>query len=204
MNFHNHAWHRLALFFLLVLCYVLLMHTAREESNQLHLLYFSACGLSYFLIQHSSLQQILYHGILVRFLFIGVLPWLSQDFYRFVWDGLLLYNQLNPYAYTPDQLMQLEQVFNPALKIYFVGRHGHFKRRAFFKLSPHQSAGVFVCSGLVTRSSFKQCNCHATTAYRCRYWRILFREKSPCPISTPRKKNGLVFSEPACPCGVNR
>ena len=98
------------------LCYVLLMHTAREESNQLLLLYFSACGLSYFLIQHSSLQQILYQGILVRFLFIGVLPWLSQDFYRFVWDGLLLYNQLNPYAYTPDQLMQLEQVFNPALK----------------------------------------------------------------------------------------
>ena len=116
MNFQNFAWRRLALFFLLVLCYVLLMHTAREESNQLLLLYFSACGLSYFLIQHSSLQQILYQGILVRFLFIGVLPWLSQDFYRFVWDGLLLYNQLNPYAYTPDQLMQLEQVFNPALK----------------------------------------------------------------------------------------
>ena len=116
MNFQNFAWRRLALFFLLVLCYVLFMQTAREESNQLLLLYFSACGLSYFLIQHSSLQQILYQGILVRFLFIGVLPWLSQDFYRFVWDGLLLYNQLNPYAYTPDQLMQLEQLFNPTLK----------------------------------------------------------------------------------------
>ena len=71
MNFQNFAWRRLALFFLLVLCYVLLMHTAREESNQLLLLYFSACGLSYFLIQHSSLQQILYQGILVRFIYRG-------------------------------------------------------------------------------------------------------------------------------------
>ena len=193
MDFQNFAWRRLALFFLLVLCYVLLMHTAREESNQLLLLYFCACGLSCFLIQYSSLQQILYQGILIRFLFIGVLPWLSQDFYRFVWDGLLLYNQLNPYAYTPDQLMQLEDL-QSLLKIYFVGRHGHFKRRTFSNYPPINQLGFLFASGLVARSSFKQCNFNATFAYCCRCWRILFRKKLLAQFELPEKEWVGIFS----------
>ena len=141
MNIQNLPWRRLTLFLLLAVCYVLLMHTAREESNQLLILYFSACGLSYFLIKNSSLQQLLYQGILLRFLFIGVLPWLSQDFYRFVWDGLLLHNQLNPYAYTPDQLMHLEQVFNPTLKTILWDGMGALSASHFSNYPPINQLG---------------------------------------------------------------
>jgi hypothetical protein len=41
-------------------------------------------------------------GLLFRLIFIGVLPNLSQDFYRFLWDGRLLLEGVNPYLITPE------------------------------------------------------------------------------------------------------
>ena len=44
-------------------------------------------------------------GILFRLIFIAVLPNLSQDFYRFIWDGRLVFEGVNPYLYSPEYLM---------------------------------------------------------------------------------------------------
>ncbi|MFD0863551.1 mannosyltransferase [Sungkyunkwania multivorans] len=44
-------------------------------------------------------------GILFRILFLFAIPNLSQDFYRFVWDGRLLLEGYNPYLYVPDNLI---------------------------------------------------------------------------------------------------
>ncbi|MEJ1223244.1 polyprenol phosphomannose-dependent alpha 1,6 mannosyltransferase MptB [Sediminicola sp. 1XM1-17] len=44
-------------------------------------------------------------GILFRLAFLLATPNLSQDFYRFIWDGELVSHGINPYLYTPDQLM---------------------------------------------------------------------------------------------------
>jgi hypothetical protein len=41
-------------------------------------------------------------GLLFRLIFIGVLPNLSQDFYRFLWDGRLLLEGVNPYLIRPE------------------------------------------------------------------------------------------------------
>ncbi len=42
-----------------------------------------------------------YWGILLRLLLIASLPKLSDDFYRFIWDGRLLLNLEDPYKYLP-------------------------------------------------------------------------------------------------------
>lgn len=44
-------------------------------------------------------------SLIFRIAFLFAIPNLSQDFYRFIWDGSLLVNGMNPYLYTPDQLI---------------------------------------------------------------------------------------------------
>ncbi|CAM3267216.1 glycosyltransferase 87 family protein [Aequorivita lipolytica] len=41
-------------------------------------------------------------GIAFRFIFIAAVPNLSQDFYRFLWDGRLLLQGVSPYLFTPN------------------------------------------------------------------------------------------------------
>jgi hypothetical protein len=44
-------------------------------------------------------------GIAFRLIFLPAIPNLSQDFYRFIWDGHLVLNGINPYLFTPEMLM---------------------------------------------------------------------------------------------------
>ncbi|PPK97071.1 hypothetical protein LY01_00898 [Nonlabens xylanidelens] len=44
-------------------------------------------------------------GLLLRFLLIDNTPHLSQDFFRFIWDGHQLINGFNPYLYLPDDVI---------------------------------------------------------------------------------------------------
>ena len=102
---------------LLLFIYLLLGYfIPREDSLSFLLLYASSWGLTYALLKSSSTKCILWLGLIFRLVFIIALPWLSQDFYRFIWDGLLLQNELNPYAFTPNELIDKDALFDPALK----------------------------------------------------------------------------------------
>ena len=45
-------------------------------------------------------------SLLFRIVFLVAIPNLSQDFYRFIWDGRMLLEGFNPYLYTPDFFIQ--------------------------------------------------------------------------------------------------
>ena len=45
--------------------------------------------------------------LLFRLIFIGAIPNLSQDFYRFLWDGRMIAAGFNPYLYLPENLIEL-------------------------------------------------------------------------------------------------
>ncbi|MDF1696609.1 MAG: hypothetical protein P1U56_12285 [Saprospiraceae bacterium] len=53
----------------------------------------------------SSLKVILWLGIALRIVLFFAFPNLSDDIYRFVWDGQLTSMGLNPYGYLPSELM---------------------------------------------------------------------------------------------------
>jgi len=57
-----------------------------------------------------NFKFLLVAGILFRFVFLLAEPNLSQDFYRFIWDGELVITGINPYLHTPNALMEKMEV----------------------------------------------------------------------------------------------
>lgn len=80
----------------------------RSDFIKLSLLYAALFFITYKIIQISkgSFWLLVGFGILFRLIFIVSTPNLSQDFYRFLWDGRLLLQGINPYLFTPDFLIQ--------------------------------------------------------------------------------------------------
>lgn len=75
----------------------------RSETFVLLTTYTTAFVAFLFLLQireQNTLLTII--GITARFLLFFSLPVLSDDLYRFIWDGILTSNQLNPYAELPS------------------------------------------------------------------------------------------------------
>ena len=79
----------------------------RTDYIKLISLYVALFFLFYKLIQLTKLNLKLLTWIAFGFraVFILAIPNLSQDFYRFIWDGRMILEGLNPYLYTPDSLI---------------------------------------------------------------------------------------------------
>ena len=79
----------------------------RSDFLILLLLYAALFFFTFFLIEKlkADFWLLACFGIIFRLLFIPAIPNLSQDFYRFVWDGRLLLQGINPYLFTPEFLL---------------------------------------------------------------------------------------------------
>lgn len=77
----------------------------RSDFIRLITLFAGLFFLSFKLIQllRFSFKTLVILGVLARVIFIVALPNLSQDYFRFLWDGRLLAEGLSPYLLTPDQ-----------------------------------------------------------------------------------------------------
>lgn len=80
----------------------------RSDFIKLISLYAALFFLAYLLIEKWKLNFWLLSsfGIVFRLIFIGAIPNLSQDFYRFLWDGQLLLQGVSPYLFTPEQYFE--------------------------------------------------------------------------------------------------
>ncbi|WP_298782256.1 mannosyltransferase [uncultured Polaribacter sp.] len=85
----------------------------RTEFNKLIILWFSLFVCFYWLIKKNtiSFSTLVGVSILFRFIFLFATPNLSQDFYRFIWDGRMILEGLNPYLSLPETFIQ--QGLNP-------------------------------------------------------------------------------------------
>lgn len=87
--------------YLATLCYLGLF-VARHESYALMSLYGGASVLYVFILQFQNNQKLLFgSGIGVRLLLFLSLPGLSDDLYRFIWDGTLSKNGIHPFENLP-------------------------------------------------------------------------------------------------------
>ncbi|MCG2418584.1 glycosyltransferase 87 family protein [Aequorivita sp. F47161] len=79
-------------------------HLERNDFTKLILRYGALFIIAYLFIEKFKLNFwfLASLGIVFRLIFIPGIPNLSQDFYRFLWDGRLLIQGVSPYLFTPD------------------------------------------------------------------------------------------------------
>ena len=83
-------------------------HLIRTEATKLILLYLSLFVFAYILKKSAGFNfgLLVVASILLRLVFLFAIPNLSQDFYRFIWDGQMIISGFNPYLTTPDFQME--------------------------------------------------------------------------------------------------
>ena len=81
----------------------------RTDYTKLIMLYVALFFLFYKLIQISkhNIKFLTWIAFGFRAIFILAIPNLSQDFYRFIWDGRMILEGFNPYLYTPESFISI-------------------------------------------------------------------------------------------------
>jgi hypothetical protein len=98
-------------FFILVsiiLYFLFAYNLERTNFVKLTFLWFSLFGCYFWLIKSEgiSFKNLVGISILFRLIFLFATPNLSQDFYRFIWDGRMILEGLNPYLSLPETFIQ--------------------------------------------------------------------------------------------------
>ncbi len=105
----------------IVFYYTFAYHLDRADFIKLITLFGALFFLCFKLIQFEkwNFKFLLFIGILFRLVFLFTEPNLSQDYYRFIWDGELVLNFINPYLQLPNTLIeQQDLVISNAHELY--------------------------------------------------------------------------------------
>lgn len=115
----------------------------RSESALLLLSYFAAFG-SYLVLCwfHNDHRLLLFIGIGTRVILFFGMPTLSEDIFRFIWDGRLVLEGIDPYLATPDS----QKSFDPVL-------FQQLNSPAYHSVYPPLNQGLFALSALLGGSS---------------------------------------------------
>ncbi len=82
---------------------------ARDQSMVLFIAYFSAFFCYVWIARlEQNISLIIGLGVLVRVILFFDLPHLSDDVFRFLWDGKLIVQGFNPFLLKPDELTELD------------------------------------------------------------------------------------------------
>jgi alpha-1,6-mannosyltransferase len=105
------------------------------------LLYSFFC-IAYILKEHISIRHIFIAAILLRLASAFLTPTLSDDVYRFIWDGQLIVQHQNPLLTTPNMWLQ-QAGKNVANYSYFEKLHSLINHPQFYTCYPPLMQGVF-------------------------------------------------------------
>ena len=95
-------------FISIILYFLFAYFLERTEFNKLILLWFSLFSCFYLLMKSNtiSFKNLVGISIIFRLIFLFSTPNLSQDFYRFIWDGRMILEGINPYLSLPETYIQ--------------------------------------------------------------------------------------------------
>nr|WP_121146341.1 mannosyltransferase [Tenacibaculum discolor] len=108
--------------FVSVVLYFLFAYTIeRTEFNKLLFLWVTLFTCYFGLLQNKQLSfvHLASIAVLFRLVFFSAIPNLSQDFYRFIWDGRMILGGLNPYLSLPQTFIEQNNYpINQANELY--------------------------------------------------------------------------------------
>ncbi|MBF2709602.1 polyprenol phosphomannose-dependent alpha 1,6 mannosyltransferase MptB [Flavobacterium soyangense] len=139
--------------FLLVICYSVLGYFfERQQFGILFLLYATAFVSTYYLIKTNGISSVYYFkiGLFFRIILLFSTPFLSQDFYRFIWDGRLIATGINPYGFLPNQIINSIATFPQAGILY--EKMGSLSASHFSNYPPFNQF-IFALAGVLTGKS---------------------------------------------------
>ena len=127
-------------------------HVDRMEFWEV-LLGFTTAFSGYFLLvrgKSPSLKWLLILGLALRVILIFAFPLLSDDIYRFIWDGYLINSGNNPFEHLPDYYLSANQTvagLTPAL-------YERLNSPEFYTIYPPIAQGVFTLATWISPDSW--------------------------------------------------
>lgn len=88
-------------------------------------------------------------GIFFRAIVLFSIPALSEDYYRFIWDGMLIMNGINPFAYTPAQIIDAGLQLPAVAPQLAAGMNSP----EYYSIYPAVCQGVFAASWFIAGES---------------------------------------------------
>jgi alpha-1,6-mannosyltransferase len=88
-----------------IILYVSIAYFIERENTEFLLLVWAGLFAAYFYWLKFPPKNGVRWGIFFRILFLVAIPTLSDDVFRFIWDGNLLVNNINPYEFTPKEVL---------------------------------------------------------------------------------------------------
>ncbi|WKD85806.1 Alpha-(1-_6)-mannopyranosyltransferase A [Polaribacter huanghezhanensis] len=111
----------IAVILTIILYFLFAFYVERTQFSMVLFLYISLFATSFYILKKGkeNTKLLTSLSILFRLIFLFSIPNLSQDFYRFIWDGRMLFEGLNPYLYLPENFInQHEFPVNQATELY--------------------------------------------------------------------------------------
>jgi hypothetical protein len=141
-------WSTLSTFVFIYFSYALERHEHLELGLCVSLLFAAYYFILKTPVQTSFLVGI---GLFFRLVFLFSIPNLSQDFYRFIWDGRMLINGLSPYLFSPNDIINTHESIFAQMQILHSGM-GTLSAQHFSNYPPiHQLP--FVLAALISGKS---------------------------------------------------
>ncbi len=121
----------------------------------IYLLAFGAYLLAYRLAQTPpQVKQLLVTAVLARLALMPMMPNLSDDIYRFVWDGRLLYQGYDPFAYLPSEIMKGQGAMVDALGVD-QNLYDQLNSPGYYTIYPPVNQAVFALAAWLSPTSVR-------------------------------------------------
>ncbi|APG65344.1 mannosyltransferase [Tenacibaculum todarodis] len=127
----------------------------RTQFNTLVITWFFLFVCFYLLMKTEQLSFKYLAGIAIifRLIFLFATPNLSQDFYRFIWDGRMLLEGFNPYLYLPETFIQQRSFPIPEAQELYNGM-GELNGSHYTNYPPLNQLSFFIAALFAGKSIF--------------------------------------------------